>query len=381
MHSRRRPQFQPPWWPAGEAWPPAGPPGMRPWRQMRGRFFMRVAGAFAVLFVLGIGGCTLLLWLAASLAGAINLPPGTGPTLLRAAGLAALLLAGLGLLGIGRAVRRLALPLGDMMEAAGRVADGDYAARVIERGPPELRALSRAFNSMAARLEKNEEQRRHLLADITHELRTPLTVIQGNLEGLIDGVYPRDEAHLEGILDETRVLSRLIEDLRTLSLAEAGELILKREPTDLAALLADTAASFRAQAEAAGVALEVEAAPDLPLMEVDPVRLREVIGNLAANALRYTPPGGRVRLEATLDSEKRRLLMRVSDTGRGIAPEDLPHVFERFYKSADSRGSGLGLAIAKNLVAAHGGEMSAQSEADRGTTVQFTLPLELSETG
>jgi signal transduction histidine kinase len=289
-----------------------------------------------------------------------------------------LLVAALGLLGIGRALRRLALPLGDLMEAAGRVAEGDYAARVAERGPRELRALSRAFNAMAGRLEKNEEQRRSLLADVTHELRTPLTVIQGNLEGLLDGVYPRDDARLAAILDETQVLSRLIEDLRTLSLAEAGALKLQREPIDLPALLGEAAASFRAQAEAAGVTVSLEAAPDLPLLEADPVRLREVAGNLIANALRYTPAGGRIQIQCSLEGGGESVAVAVSDTGRGIAPGDLPHVFDRFYKSADSRGSGLGLAIAKNLVAAHGGEIAAHSPGmdGVGTTVRFTLPLE-----
>jgi signal transduction histidine kinase len=346
---------------------------------MRGRLFMRVAGMFALLFVLGLGGCTLLFWLAANLAGLVQLPDGA-PALARFVGVAALVVAALGLVGIWRALRRLALPLGDLMEAAGRVAEGDYAARVAERGPRELRALARAFNGMAARLETNEEQRRGLLADVTHELRTPLTVIQGNLEGLLDGVYPRDDAHLAGVLDETSVLSRLIEDLRTLSLAETGALKLQREPTDLPALLGEAAASYRPQAEAAGVTLEVEAAPDLPLLDVDPVRIREVAGNLIANALRYTPPGGRIWVQCALEGEDR-AAVRVSDTGRGIAPGDLPHVFERFYKSADSRGSGLGLAIAKNLVAAHRGEIAAHSEGIEGggATVRFTLPLSRSE--
>jgi two-component system sensor histidine kinase BaeS len=347
---------------------------MRRWRRLRRRFFTRVAGALLLLFALGVAGCTLLFWLSATLAGAIGLPSGAPPLTGPIVGVMVVALAVLGLTVAARVIRRVALPLGDIMEAAGRVADGDYAARVAEHGPRELRALARAFNSMAARLEKNEEQRRRLLADITHELRTPLTVIQGSLEGLLDGVYPRDDEHLASLLDEAHVLSRLIEDLRTLSLAEAGALVLKREPTDLAALLGETTASFRAQAEAAGVSLEMEAAPDLPLLELDPVRLREVAGNLIANALRYTPRGGCIRLECSLDKSNGDVAVSVSDTGRGIAPEELPHIFDRFYKSADSRGSGLGLAIAKNLVAAHGGEITAESTAGQGTTFRFTLP-------
>jgi signal transduction histidine kinase len=238
-----------------------------------------------------------------------------------------------------------------------------------------LRALARAFNGMAARLEDNESHRRGLLADVTHELRTPLTVIQGNLEGLLDGVYPADPAHLTPILDETRVLSRLIDDLRTLSLAESGTLALHREPTDLGVLAGETAAAFRPQAEAAGVALGLDASDDLPLLAVDPVRLSEVLNNLVANALRYTPSGGRVTISGR-PAEDGGAVLAVRDTGAGIATEALPHVFDRFYKSPDSRGSGLGLAIAKNLVAAHGGQLSVESEAGKGTVMTVRLPGE-----
>jgi signal transduction histidine kinase len=376
-HFDRQPPFRPPWWPADETFPPAGPPGMRHWRQLRGRFFRRIAATFVLLFGLSVGGCTLLFWLGAGLAGWIDLPPGAGPALARAAGIAALAAGAVFAFAAARALRRVALPLGDLMEAAGRVAEGDYAARVAERGPRELRALAGSFNAMAERLQQADEQRREFLADVTHELRTPLTVIQGKLEGMLDGVYPLDAAHLGPIVDETRVVSRLIDDLRTLSLAESGGLKLQRAPTDLAVLLHETAAAFRAQAGAAGVALEVAAESDLPLVEVDPARLREVVVNLLANALRYTPAGGRVRLQARAEPAGR-VTVSVSDTGRGIAPEDLPRVFDRFYKSGDSPGSGLGLAIARNLVAAHGGEMRAESEGvpGRGATLSFTLPRE-----
>ena len=241
-----------------------------------------------------------------------------------------------------------------------------------------MRALAHTFNSMAERLQKTDAQRRTLLADVTHELRTPLTVIQGNLEGLIDGVYPVDETHLRAILDETQVLSRLIDDLRTLALADGGALQLHKEPTDVAALAAETAASFRAQADAAGVALNVEAAPDVPIVAADPARMREVLANLIANALRYTPSGGSIRVRCFADSgssRERRVVVAVDDTGAGIAPDDLPHIFDRFYKSRDSGGMGLGLAIVKNLVAAHGGEVQADSQPRRGTTIRFTLPV------
>jgi signal transduction histidine kinase len=274
---------------------------------------------------------------------------------------------------VARTIRRVVVPLGDLIDAAEKVEAGDYAVRVRPRGPRELRSLAGAFNSMSARLERSEEQRQQLLADVTHELRTPLTVVQGNLEALLDRVYPADAEHLAPILDETRVLSRLVDDLRTLSIAEAGALPLHREPTDIAALVTDSVASFRTHADSVGVALNTDAADALPQAEVDPVRLREVLSNLLANALRYTPRGGRIRVSAAASDG--RLTISVRDTGPGIAAEALPHVFDRFCKSDESRGAGLGLAIAKSLVVAHGGEIGATSEPGQGTEMRFTLPV------
>jgi len=271
-----------------------------------------------------------------------------------------------------RIVRSLAFPLDDLVNAAGKVEQGDYTTRVRERGARELRGLTRAFNSMTERLQTNEQQRRNLLADVTHELRTPVAVIQGNLEGLLDGVYPADEDHLAPILEETRVLSRLIDDLRTLSLAESGTLKLHRELTDLAVLINEAIHSFRTQADAKGIDLRVEIPSDLPLIEVDAVRIREVLSNLIANALRHTASGG-ITVSAALAAKN--VEVSVSDTGEGVSSDDLPRIFDRFYKSKDSRGSGLGLAIAKNLVTMHGGEITAQSEAGRGTVVRFVLPV------
>jgi two-component system sensor histidine kinase BaeS len=226
---------------------------------------------------------------------------------------------------------------------------------------------------MSARLEANEDERRRLLADVSHELRTPLSVIRGNLEGMLDGLYPADAAHLDVILEETRVLERLVEDLRTLSLAESGALRLHREPTDLSALLREVAAAHKAQADAGGVTLTVGVDGELPSIDLDPARTRQVVGNLLANAVRYTPAGGEVTLRATGDGE--RVAVEVADTGPGIESEVIGRIFDRFYRSADSPGSGLGLPIARSLVIAHGGEISASSEPGSGTTIRFTLPL------
>jgi signal transduction histidine kinase len=274
---------------------------------------------------------------------------------------------------VARTIRRVVVPLGDLIDAAEKVEAGDYAVRVRPRGPRELRSLARAFNSMSARLESSEKQRQQLLADVTHELRTPLTVVQGNLEALLDRVYPADAEHLAPILDETRVLSRLVDDLRTLSIAEAGALPLHRELTDITAVVADAVASFRTQADSVGVALVTETPAALPQIDVDPMRLREVLSNLLANAIRYTPRGGSIRVSAAASDG--RLTISVRDTGPGIAADALPHVFDRFYKSDESRGAGLGLAIAKSLVVAHGGEISATSEPGQGTEMRFTLPV------
>jgi two-component system OmpR family sensor kinase/two-component system sensor histidine kinase BaeS len=344
---------------------------------MRGRFFWRIGALLALFFISACIGFTVLVGLAARWLGVIDVPPNTivfdSPfvVLALAVGLMSFFF-------VARALRRATRPFGDVMEAAGHIADGDYTVRVLERGPRETRALAHAFNSMATRLQANDEQRRNLLADVTHELRTPLTVIQGNLEGLLDGVYPPDEAHLKSILDETRLMSRLIDDLRTLALAESGALKLQREPADLAALTEETVASFQAQADTAEIRLGVEVAPNLPIVEIDPARIREVLENLIANALRYTPGGGRVRVTCSADQASgraARLTVSVEDTGAGISPDDVPRVFDRFYAGRDSHGTGLGLAIAKNLVTAHGGEIEAHSEPDRGTTIRFSLPL------
>jgi signal transduction histidine kinase len=342
------------------------------WRHGRRRFFWRVGGLVALLFFFTVAGCALATGLALAGAEMLGLPRGAAPFL----AFGSFVVTVLGLALAGRGLWRVTRPLDELVEAADRVAGGDYSAHVAERGPREVRALARAFNAMAARLQSNEATRRNLLADVTHELRTPLTVIQGNLEGLLDGVYPRDDARLAALLEETRVLSRLVDDLRMLALAESGALQLQKEPTDLAVLLGEAAAAFRAQADAAGVALAVDAPADLPFLNLDPARVREVLSNLIANALRYTPRGGAVRLHCA-PGPGAVVAVSVSDTGQGIPPEDLPHIFDRFYKSSDSGGMGLGLAIAKGLVTAHGGEISARSAPGRGTTIRFTLPREV----
>ncbi|MGZ6346326.1 MAG: sensor histidine kinase [Anaerolineales bacterium] len=273
----------------------------------------------------------------------------------------------------GLFLRRLVVPMDDLLKAAELVGQGDYSVRVQEKGSREVRSLTRAFNKMASRLNTNNEQRRELLADVTHELRTPLTVVQGNLEGMLDGVYPPDETNLRSLLEETNILSRLVEDLRTLALAESGAIQLKKESVDLSMLVKETLAAFKSQADMAGISLTYESVDELPWLEVDPGRIRQVLTNLIANALRYTPSGGIINFSyRQLDGKA---YLAVHDTGPGISTEELPHVFERFYKSADSGGMGLGLAIARHLVEAHAGSISVESSPGQGTTMQIILPM------
>ena len=331
----------------------------------------------AVFMLVALSAAVVSLWLFAF--GSLMPGGGTEPSgfgLGRATGLIVLVVGVLVLVRLGRRVRRFTEPLDELVDAVGRVEAGDYTVRVQERGGPgEMRGLAHGFNTMTTRLEADERQRRSLLADVSHELRTPLTVVQGNLEALVDGVYPADEAHLSGILDETRVLSRLVDDLRTLALAESGTLALHREPTDLDVLVAETVNSFRAAADEGGVAIRASVGEDVPLLDVDPVRIREVIGNLIANALRYTPRGGTIEIAAALAPDPSAVRIAVTDSGPGIPSDVLPHVFERFVKSPESRGSGLGLAIARNLVVSHGGQIGVDSAPGRGTTVWFTRPV------
>lgn len=356
--ARRHGPSRPPWWPEGEPWPPPKK------SDRRGGFLRKVGCFFAVI----IG-----LMIAASALGAIfsdrsGRHDEGGPSW----GFFVLILMIGGLFFVWRAVRRTAAPIADVMSAADRVADGDYAVRVETRANGEVGRLVESFNAMTTRLEVNETQRRNLFADVAHELRTPLSIIRGNTEGMLDGVYPRDDAHLGTVLDATAVMARLLDDLRTLSLTDTGALRLHKQTTDVAELLDDVRYAFTARAAEAGVAFSIEALP-LPSLDIDPVRVRQVLENLLDNALRHTPRGGTIRVE--VGREGPAALFRVADTGRGIPADALPHVFDRFWKSADSGGSGLGLAIARGLVEAHGGKIRADSVVGRGTVVSFTLPV------
>jgi signal transduction histidine kinase len=278
---------------------------------------------------------------------------------------------------LGRAFARTGRTLDDLVEAARRVEAGDYSVRVRQpaRGPWALRELVRGFDTMVARLEADERGRRALLADVSHELRTPLAVIAGSVEAIADGVHPADEAHLAAILEETRVMERLIEDLRTLALSEAGTLTLHREPTDLDVLVADAARSFEAAADGAGVTINTDIV-DTPIVEIDPIRIRQVVGNLLSNAIRHSPAGGGVTVRVGTADDGASIEVRVEDDGPGLPPELADRAFDRFARGPDSRGSGLGLPIARSLVEAHGGRIGLDSSPGRRTAAWFRLPVD-----
>jgi signal transduction histidine kinase len=324
-------------------------------------------------------GCLLALVLALSVVGAATilswLLGGDGPVghPARMSGPIAVLLILFGLVVFLRARARVWHPLGGLIEAADRVAAGNFSMKVTESGPPFLRSVARAFNDMTARLAVQDEQRRHLMADIAHELRTPLAVLQGRLEGLIDGVYPADERHLAEALDETRVLARLIEDLRVLAETESGTLALNRESTDIPLLAHEVVAGFSSEAEQRGIAMSVVVRGSVPPVSLDPVRVRQILLNLVDNALKHTPSGGTVTINVEPDADD--IAIRVRDTGSGISPVVLPHVFDRFWKAPGSGGSGLGLTIVRNLVVAHGGTIAVESNAGTGTVFTVRLPV------
>ena len=274
------------------------------------------------------------------------------------------------------AFRRVGSPLADLMAAADAVADGDLSVRVPEGGRGDMARLTARFNRMTAELERAEQGRRNLTADVAHELRTPLHILQGNLEGVLDGVYEPTREHVAAMLDETRVLSRLVEDLQTLSLAEAGQLPLHRRPVPAVDLLEDAATRFVGAAAEAGVTLKVLPGDESLLVDVDADRLDQALSNLVANALRHTPAGGRITLAARPADGG--VALAVADTGAGIDAADLPFIFDRFWRGDRARGrrggAGLGLPIARRLVEAHGGAVEVASEPGAGATFTIWLP-------
>ncbi len=284
-------------------------------------------------------------------------------------------------------VRQITRPLVDLTHASRRIARGDLRVRLPVKSADEVGELTATFNQMAASLEKQESLRRNLMADIAHELRTPLTGIQGAIEAMQDGVFPADAENLAGLHAEVLLLNRLVDDLRTLANAEAGQLILEKTQIDLAELCRRQVNAMQRRADERGIALTINCPAQTQLIEADGQRLNQVLLNLLDNALRHTPAGGSVVV--SLHAADDRVYVTITDSGVGIPAEDLPHVFDRFYRGDRSRtratgGSGLGLAIARQLVEAHGGCMWVDSPppgAEHGAEFGFTLPRVPKESG
>lgn len=274
--------------------------------------------------------------------------------------------------------RSLSAPLGKLAEGAKAIGEQDLSRRVEVAGSDEIQEVARAFNEMADKLEEAETLRRNLLADVAHELRTPMTVLQGNLRAILDGVYALEEAEIVRLYDQTRHLTRLVNDLHELALAEAHELPLMLSSVDLAEVVQGTREVFEPLAEADGVMLRVELLGELPTVQGDRARLRQAVYNLVSNALRHSPAGTTITIQ--LEKTAVDIQLRVQDTGEGIAPEHMPHVFDRFYRvdkmrSRDTGGTGLGLAIVRAIVEAHSGRVTVVSEGvGKGSTFTIHLP-------
>ncbi len=275
------------------------------------------------------------------------------------------------------ATRLLTRPIRDLTGAIGKMRGGALEQSVPIRSQDELGEMARAFNDMSADVARGQRMREQMTADIAHDLRTPLSVLTGYLEGIREGVLDADDATVDTMYGEAVQLQHLVEDLRTLSMADAGRLRLQRETVSATELLQGARQAFLPLAEHAGVVLEIQVAEPAPQLEVDPSRVRQVLANLIGNALQHTSAGGHVQLGARLEGGE--AVLSVTDDGVGIPAEALPHIFERFYRVDASRseggsGSGLGLPIARSLVEAHGGTITAESEPGRGSTVTVRLP-------
>ena len=280
---------------------------------------------------------------------------------------------------------RFGKPLQSLFHAINTVEEGDLSVRVPETESSMFSELFKRFNKMVGELERSEQQRRNLTADVAHELRTPIHIIQGNLEGVLDGVYQPTSEHINNTLDETRLLTRLVNDLQTLSLAETGQLPLHPTRFLLNDLIRDLTSSFSSQAASLGIDLKTSMSNPNPGLTADYDRLNQVLSNLISNALRHTPSGGSVTIQAeSIQNESQSAIrIAVQDTGSGIPAEDLPFIFDRFWRGDRSRSerthSGLGLAIAKQLVRAHGGTIEAQSLVGRGSSFVIKIPQDTQE--
>lgn len=346
-----------------------------------GSVFAQMLVVFGAFVLLIAGALTLFIHITRAMITAD--PPLSQPQALIVIGSVLLLGTAIAAVYVGRqAFKTVAAPLADLMSAAEAVTAGDLSARVPEDNTGRFGSIVHTFNTMVDALERADQQRRNLTADVAHELRTPLQIIQGNLEGVLDDVYAPTPEHIEATLEATHQLARLVEDLRTLSLAESGQLALNFEPVDVAELLLDTSTTFSGLTETAGITLRVtipdsDAIGEGLIIQGDTGRLDQALANLIINAVRHTPSGGTITLQAQPLPEG--VEIRVCDTGEGIAPEDLPFIFDRFWRADRARthqkgvSSGLGLAITRQLIRLHGGTIEVASTLGEGTTFRIWL--------
>ncbi len=271
----------------------------------------------------------------------------------------------------------LAAPLQNLAVAARAIGSQDLSQRIEVRGSSEVREVAEAFNTMAEALESAERMRQNMLADIAHELRTPLTVIQGNLRAILDDVYELDKVEVARLYDQTRQLSRLVEDLHDLALLEANQFSLTLSSQDLVKIVKEVAAIYQPLADDQGISLILDLPERVSRVEVDPARITQCLNNLLNNALQHTPDGGEIRI--SVEEKREKVSIKVEDNGAGILPEHLSHVFDRFYRADPDRsrqkgGSGLGLTITQALIQAHGGEIAVSSPGkNQGTKFQISL--------
>lgn len=360
--------------------------GARPAPVTRG-LLVRLGLYWGSLFVIAVGSCTLTFWIIAATTGQFNIGA-QELFFVRALGLIALVVGAAGIFFIIGALRRVTLPIRDMMESAERISQGDYSARVREQGPRELRSLARSFNHMAQELDNNDAARRTLLGNIAQELRSPLSMLRENIEGLLDGNFARDDAHLNLILGETIRLSTLVDEMRMLALAASGGLILQREPTDLNDLVRETVELYHRGASARNVGLHAVVSEETLTANIDPARIQQALGNVIDDALHANLKSD-VRVEISrvqLPPEDEGELAQIEVAYRAsvIAPEALSHYFDRFYQPGPipdpalttTTESGLGMAIAKLLVTSHGGTITISSDNRSGTQIKLILPLQ-----
>jgi len=277
------------------------------------------------------------------------------------------------------AYRRMGKPIANFMTATEAVAEGDLTIRIPEKGHAQMRKLSEAFNHMVEELAHADQQRKYLTADIAHELRTPIHILRGNLEGIYDGIYEANPVQLESMLQEIQILSRLVDDLQTISLAEAGQLTLHKTEVNIGELLADVYTSFILQTEEKGIRLLVDIKEEDLIIQADPERLDQVFTNLVTNAIHYSSAEQSISLIAR-KNEQNSISIIVKDEGQGISAEELPFIFDRFYRADKSRtrkigGSGLGLTIVRQLIKLHGGSVEVKSDIGKGTEFTIILPV------